>query len=67
MLPRDLGGGEGKVLYLDTEGSFRPDRLIPIAERFELEADLCTLDHERTGLLRATRPLVGVGLPTVRL
>jgi RecA/RadA recombinase len=27
------GGGEGKALYIDTEGTFRPDRLASIAER----------------------------------
>lgn len=32
-----MGGGEGKCLYIDTEGTFRPQRLIPIAQRFGLE------------------------------
>ncbi len=31
------GYGGGKVVYIDTENTFRPDRLRPIAERFELE------------------------------
>ena len=26
FLPRDIGGGEGRTMYLDTEGSFRPER-----------------------------------------
>jgi DNA repair protein RAD51 len=34
QLPVDQGGGEGKALYIDTEGSFRPERLVAIAERF---------------------------------
>ena len=34
QLPIDQGGGEGKALYIDTEGSFRPERLTEIAERF---------------------------------
>lgn len=38
-MTRDENGGEGRTLYLDTEGSFRPERLVPIAERFGLEAD----------------------------
>merc|ERR1712224_127603 len=27
-----MGGGEGKCLYIDTEGTFRPQRLQQIAE-----------------------------------
>jgi len=30
----DEGGAEGKVLYIDTEGTFRPERLADIARRF---------------------------------
>lgn len=37
QLPIDMGGGEGKCLYIDTEGTFRPNRLVPIANRFGLE------------------------------
>lgn len=39
FLPREVGGGEGRAMYLDTEGSFRPERLKPIAARFDLDAD----------------------------
>ena len=28
----DQGGGEGKAMYIDTEGTFRPERLVQIAE-----------------------------------
>ncbi len=31
------GGAEGKAIYIDTEGSFRPKRLQEIAERFGLD------------------------------
>jgi DNA repair protein RAD51 len=31
-----MGGGEGKCLYIDTEGTFRPVRLLSIAQRFGL-------------------------------
>jgi len=31
------GGAEGKAIYIDTEGSFRPERLSEIAERFGLD------------------------------
>jgi len=31
------GGAEGKAIYIDTEGSFRPERLRGIAERFGLD------------------------------
>jgi len=36
QLPCDNGGGEGKVLYIDTEGTFRPERCVSVAERFGL-------------------------------
>lgn len=26
QLPKDMGGAEGKVAYIDTEGTFRPER-----------------------------------------
>jgi DNA repair protein RAD51 len=34
QLPKKLGGGGGKVMYIDTEGTFRPERIAPIAERY---------------------------------
>ena len=37
QLPRNEGGGEGKAIYIDTEGTFRPEKLAPIAERFGLD------------------------------
>ncbi|KAL3875038.1 hypothetical protein ACJMK2_038015 [Sinanodonta woodiana] len=36
QLPIDMGGGEGKALYIDTEGTFRPERLLAVAERYGL-------------------------------
>ena len=33
QIPLEQGGGEGKALYIDTEGTFRPERLLKIAER----------------------------------
>ena len=41
QLGYDLGGGQGKVLYVDTEGNFRPERIHAIAERFSLDPDGC--------------------------
>ncbi|BES88275.1 unnamed protein product [Nesidiocoris tenuis] len=38
QLPIDNGGGEGKCLYIDTEGKFRPERLLAIAERFKMNS-----------------------------
>ena len=32
QMPVDQGGGEGKAMYIDTEGTFRPQRLVQIAE-----------------------------------
>ncbi len=37
QLPKNDGGGEGKAIYIDTEGTFRPEKLAPIAERFGLD------------------------------
>lgn len=39
QLSKKLGGGEGKALYIDTEGTFRPEKLAPIAKRFNLDPD----------------------------
>ncbi|XP_029636495.1 DNA repair protein RAD51 homolog 1 [Octopus sinensis] len=36
QLPVDMGGGEGKALYVDTEGTFRPERLLAVADRYGL-------------------------------
>ncbi|XP_064622452.1 DNA repair protein RAD51 homolog 1 [Lineus longissimus] len=36
QLPIDVGGGEGKCLYIDSEGTFRPERLLAVAERYGL-------------------------------
>ena len=38
-LSKDLGGAEGKVAYIDTEGTFRPEHKAPIAERFRVDRD----------------------------
>lgn len=39
QLKVEEGGGEGKALYIDTEGTFRPERLVAIAERYGLNPD----------------------------
>lgn len=39
QLPFDMGGGEGKCLYIDTEGTFRPVRLLAVAQRFGLSGE----------------------------
>lgn len=36
QLPINKGGGEGKCLYIDTEGTFRPERLLAIAEKHKM-------------------------------
>ncbi|KAH7715760.1 DNA repair protein RAD51 1 [Aphelenchoides avenae] len=36
QMPVDMGGAEGKCLWVDTEGTFRPERLVAIAQRFNL-------------------------------
>lgn len=39
QLPLDQGGAEGRAIYVDTEGTFRPQKLVAIAERFQLNPD----------------------------
>jgi meiotic recombination protein DMC1 len=35
-----MGGGNGKVAYIDTEGTFRPERIQKIAERFGVDPEV---------------------------
>lgn len=44
QLPASHGGAEGKALYIDSEGTFRPERLKAIALRFGLDPDM-TLEN----------------------
>lgn len=63
QLPLSDGGGEGKAMYIDTEGTFRPERLRAIAERYKLEPDdvldnvafarAHNSDHQRQLLIQA--------------
>lgn len=39
QLPQDQGGAEGRCLYIDSENTFRPERLKSIALRFGLDPD----------------------------
>eukprot|EP01006_Ploeotia_vitrea_P060938 TRINITY_DN76892_c0_g1_i1.p1 TRINITY_DN76892_c0_g1~~TRINITY_DN76892_c0_g1_i1.p1 ORF type:complete len:342 (+),score=48.01 TRINITY_DN76892_c0_g1_i1:63-1088(+) len=39
QLPVSAGGGEGKAMYIDTEGTFRPERCRAIAQRYNLDPD----------------------------
>mmetsp|Transcript_28780 Transcript_28780/g.80464 ORF Transcript_28780/g.80464 Transcript_28780/m.80464 type:complete len:229 (+) Transcript_28780:211-897(+) len=39
QLPEEMGGGNGKVAYIDTEGTFRPERIGPIADRFGISPE----------------------------
>ncbi|CAD6195690.1 unnamed protein product [Caenorhabditis auriculariae] len=39
QLPIDMGGAEGKCMWIDTEGTFRPERLLAIAQRFNLSGE----------------------------
>jgi DNA repair protein RAD51 len=37
--PLDQGGAEGKAIYVDTEGTFRPQKLVAIAERYNMNPE----------------------------
>ncbi|EQB60701.1 dna repair protein rad51 [Vairimorpha apis BRL 01] len=39
QLPPEKGGANGKAMYIDTEGTFRSERMFPIAERFGLDPE----------------------------
>lgn len=39
QLPIAMGGAEGKAMYIDTEGTFRPERLLEIAPRFNMSKE----------------------------
>ena len=39
QLPESEGGASGRVAYIDTEGTFRPERLAAIAERFGVDPE----------------------------
>ncbi|TDG48418.1 hypothetical protein AWZ03_005163 [Drosophila navojoa] len=44
QLPISQNGGEGKALYIDTEGTFRPERLSAIAQRYNMD-EAAVLDN----------------------
>ena len=46
QMSRDMGGGEGMVAYLDTEGTFRPENIAGIARRYGMDVD-AVLDNIR--------------------
>ncbi|CAL1390130.1 unnamed protein product [Linum trigynum] len=68
QLPFDQGGGEGKAMYIDAEGTFRPQRLLQIAERYGLNgADVLenvayarayNTDHQSQLLIQAASMMV---------
>ncbi|CAH9115351.1 unnamed protein product [Cuscuta epithymum] len=68
QLPLDQGGGEGKAMYIDAEGTFRPQRLLQIADRFGLNgADVLenvayarayNTDHQSRLLIEAASMMV---------
>jgi meiotic recombination protein DMC1 len=44
QMSSDVGGGQGKVAFIDTENTFRPERIKAIAERYNLDP-IETLDN----------------------
>ncbi len=39
QLPEEKGGLSGKAIYIDTEGTFRPERIVQMAKALELDPD----------------------------
>ncbi|CAA0842155.1 DNA repair protein RAD51 homolog 1 [Striga hermonthica] len=68
QLPLDQGGGMGKAMYIDAEGTFRPQRLLQIADRFGMNgaevlenvayARAYNTDHQSRLLLEAASMMV---------
>jgi len=64
QLSLEQSGGEGKALYIDTEGTFRPKRLIAVAEKYGLNptdvldnvayARAYNSDHQSSLLIQAS-------------
>ncbi|CAG8641111.1 7420_t:CDS:2 [Dentiscutata heterogama] len=57
------GGGEGMCIYIDTEGTFRPERIVSVSERYSMDnqevldniavARAYNTDHQMTLLVQA--------------
>ncbi|KAK5648866.1 hypothetical protein RI129_003758 [Pyrocoelia pectoralis] len=68
QLSLDNNGGEGKCLYIDTEGTFRPERILSIAERYKFSgqrvldnigyARAYNTDHQMKLLVQASAIMV---------
>jgi DNA repair protein RAD51 len=64
QLPVGKGGAAGKVIYIDTEGTFRPERVVEIAKKYSMnpETSLANIviaraynsDHQLKLLVEAT-------------
>lgn len=64
QLPIEQSGGEGKCLYIDTEGTFRPERLLAVATRYGMSgtavldnvayARAYNTDHQTNLLIKAS-------------
>ena len=54
QMPVTQGGGEGKAMFIDTEGTFRPQRLNAIAERCAPALASAALAHLRVGFGAST-------------
>ncbi len=39
QLPKEKGGADGKVIFLDSESTFRPERIIQMAKALDLDSD----------------------------
>ncbi|KAI9322370.1 Rad51-domain-containing protein [Dichotomocladium elegans] len=68
QLPISLGGAEGRCMYIDTEGTFRPSRVLAIANRFGLGSEetlnniayarAYNTDHQMSLLIQASSLMV---------
>ncbi len=65
QFPQESGGGAGCVLLIDTEGTFRPKRIVQICERYGMDGEdvlenICyaraySSDHQMTLLKEAAQ------------
>ena len=69
QLPISKGGAAGKIIYIDSEGTFRPERFVEICERFQMKSEIALAnivvaraynsDHQLRLLIEATTVMAG--------
>lgn len=69
QLPSEQGGANGKAIFIDTEGTFRPERCVAIAKRYGMDEDVVldnilyaratNVEHQTQLLIMAAKQMCG--------